>query len=146
PRDVVLSAFRRQFTINATTVELMTPPGAAELYDAVMDLMEIYQEKLDLDWRVQGYEALVGDFDGETRALCDFAGLDWRPGLADFARRAGAVATPSGAQLARGLNSEGVGHWRRYRDQLAPVAPRLTPWVERFGYGTAGDLRTEPKP
>ncbi|MGI9170623.1 MAG: sulfotransferase, partial [Caulobacteraceae bacterium] len=76
PRDVVLSAFRRQFTINATTVELMTPSGAAELYDAVMNLMEIYQEKLDLDWRVQGYEALVGDFDGETRALCGFAGLD----------------------------------------------------------------------
>ena len=134
PRDVVLSAFRRQFVINPTTVELLSLAGAARLYDAVMSLMDIYGDKLDLDRRVQSYETLVGDFDGQTRAICDFVGLDWRPGLAAFADRAGAVATPSAAQLARGLNAEGVGHWRRYRDELAPVMPVLAPWVKRFGY------------
>ena len=44
------------------------------------------------------------------------------------------IATPSGAQLASGLSAEGVGQWRRYRQQLAPALPRLAPWVERFGY------------
>ena len=44
------------------------------------------------------------------------------------------IATPSGAQLAGGLSAEGVGQWRRYRQQLAPALPKLAPWVERFGY------------
>ena len=134
PRDVVLSSFRRQFVINATTVELLTLAGAARLYDAVMGLMEIYGDKLDVDRRVQSYETLVDDFDGQTRAICDFVGLDWAPGMEDFAGRAGAVATPSSVQIARGLNAEGVGHWRRYANEMTPVMPILTPWVERFGY------------
>jgi tetratricopeptide (TPR) repeat protein len=134
PRDVVLSTFRRRFAINVATVELLSLDGAARLYDAVMRLMEIYRSQLDLDLRDQGYETLVGDFEGETRAICAFAGLDWSPRMADFAGRASAVATPSSAQLARGLNSDGIGAWRRYKDQLEPVLPLLSPWVDRFGY------------
>jgi hypothetical protein len=44
------------------------------------------------------------------------------------------VVTPSAPQLAKGLNAEGVGHWRKYRAQLAPVLSILELWVERFGY------------
>ena len=44
------------------------------------------------------------------------------------------ISTPSGAQLARGLNPEGAGHWRNYRAQLAPVLPLLAPFAEAFGY------------
>jgi tetratricopeptide (TPR) repeat protein len=133
PRDVVLSCFRRRFAINATTVEFLTLDGAARLYDAVMRLMDVYGRVLDLDLRTQSYETLVHDFDGETKAICEFIGLAWTPAMADFAGRAVDIATPSAAQLARGLSTEGVGHWRRYRDALAPVMPLLTPWVERFG-------------
>lgn len=134
PRDVVFSALRRQFVINPTTIGLMTLGDAADLYDAVMALMEIYRTKLDLDLRVQGYEALVNDFEQEIRAVLEFAGLEWRPGLSAFEARAAAVATPSADQLASGLNTEGVGQWRRYRKEMAPVLARLEPWVERFGY------------
>ena len=44
------------------------------------------------------------------------------------------IATPSSAQVSRGLYGDGVGQWRRYQDQLQPVMQRLAPWVERFGY------------
>ena len=44
--------------------------------------------------------------------------------------------TPSAAQLARGLNRDGVGQWRRYARQLQPLAPILVPWAGRFGYPT----------
>jgi tetratricopeptide (TPR) repeat protein len=134
PRDVVLSCFRRRFAINATTVEFLSLEGAASLYDAVMRLMDVYTRVLDLDLRTQSYETLVHDFDDETRAICDFIGLGWTPAMVNFAGRAGEIATPSAAQLARGLSTEGVGQWRRYRDALAPIMPILTPWVERFGY------------
>jgi hypothetical protein len=33
-----------------------------------------------------------------------------------------------------GLNAGGVGVWRLYRYQLAPVLPTLHKWAARFGY------------
>ena len=36
-------------------------------------------------------------------------------------------------QLARGLNAQGVGKWRDYAAELAPVQPLLEPWVAKFG-------------
>ena len=56
--------------------------------------------------------------------------------MTDFAAKARTrgISTPSAAQVARGLNREGQGTWRDYRDQLATVVPLLEPWVRRFGY------------
>jgi tetratricopeptide (TPR) repeat protein len=136
PRDVVLSCFRRQFAASAVSRELFTLEGAARLYDQVMRLTELYLAKLDLDVRVQGYEDLVADFEGQTRGICRFAGLEWTPDLSRFgeARQALEVATPSAAQVRRGLYQDGAGQWRRYRRQLEPVQPLLEPWIRSFGY------------
>ena len=103
--------------------------------------MEVYRRVLDIDLRDQSYEALVEGFEGETRAICDFIGLEWSPNMADFAGRAGDVATPSSSQIARGLNIEGVGQWRNYREQLSPVLPVLQPWVEEFGYASGREKK-----
>jgi Flp pilus assembly protein TadD len=134
PRDVVLSCLRRQFVIDASTIEFLGLESAARLYDRVMSLMETYRRVLDMDLREQGYETLVDAFDAQMREICDFAGLTFDAAMADFAGRAALVATPSAAQLAKGLNSEGVGVWRRYSQPLAPVMDLLSPWVARFGY------------
>jgi hypothetical protein len=136
PRDVVLSCFRRRFRINPTTYELLTLEGAARFYDAVMSLSEIYRDKLALDIYDVRYESLVDDFEGQTRALCDFMGLPWDDAMRKFSDRSkmGAISTVSAPQIARGLNREGLGQWRRYAEQLAPVLPILQPWVGKFGY------------
>jgi hypothetical protein len=42
-------------------------------------------------------------------------------------------ATPSIAQLARGLDASGVGHWQHYRAALEPVQGTLARWVARLG-------------
>ena len=68
-------------------------------------------------------------------SICAFIGVPWDERMRDFAagvRQRGAF-TPSGPQLARGLNAQGVGKWRDYADELAPVLETLAPWVERFG-------------
>jgi len=82
------------------------------------------------------YESLVEDFEGTARAACEFLGLEWDPGLADFAAKARGrgISTPSASQVARGLNRDGQAVWRRYAEQMAPVLPMLDPWVRRFGY------------
>jgi tetratricopeptide (TPR) repeat protein len=136
PRDVVLSCFRRRFAMNSAMYQLLTIEGAAVYYDAVMQLSELYREVLPLPQHIVRYESLVDDFEGTARATCDFLGLEWDPALFNFADKARmrGIATPSAAQVARGLNREGQGTWRRYREQLAPVLPLLEPWVQRFGY------------
>jgi hypothetical protein len=136
PRDVVLSCFRRRFGMNPSMYQLLTLEGAAAYYDAVMRLSEFYRDLLPLPQHFVRYESLVDDFEGTARAACDFLGLEWNEGMTDFAARARTrgISTPSAAQVARGLNREGQGAWRRYRDQMAPVLPLLEPWVRRFRY------------
>jgi len=138
PRDVVLSCFRRPFQINAGMYQFVTLDGAARYYDAVMSLAEIYREKLPLDMYVIRYENLVEDFEGETRAVCDFLDIDWRESLHNFAENARErqIRTPSAAQVRGGLYSSGAGQWRRYEKHLESIMPILEPWVGRFGYGS----------
>lgn len=136
PRDVVLSCFRRRFAMNAAMYQLLTLEGAARFYDAVMRLSELYGERLPMAQHEVRYESFVEDFEGTARATCDFLGLEWDDRMMDFAAKARTrgISTPSAAQVARGLNREGLGSWRRYREQMAPVLPLLEQWVERFGY------------
>jgi hypothetical protein len=136
PRDVVLSCFRRRFVMTQQMYELTTLESAASYYDGVMRLADMYREKLGLEICDLRHEDMIADLQGETRRLCDFLGLTWSAAMEGFARTAStrSVNTPSGPQLARGLSTQGVGQWRRYRDALAPVLPKLEPWATRFGY------------
>ncbi|HEX4304048.1 MAG TPA: sulfotransferase [Rhizomicrobium sp.] len=139
PRDVVLSCFRRQFRMNASTFEFLDLMSTARLYDATMRAAELFRSRLPLAVLELRHEDLIADFDGRMREVCDFTGVAWSEGLRDFAAAQGrrAVATPSSAQIRRGLNDSGVGAWRDYRAQLEPVLPLLAPWIERFNYPNA---------
>ncbi len=139
PRDVVLSCFRRRFAMSGPMYQLLTLPGAAAFYDVAMQLGERLGERLPLAHRVVRHESLVEDFDATAREVCAFLDLPWTDALRGFADRIQdrGVATPSGAQISRGLSAEGMGAWRRYAAQLAPAMPILAPWVARFGYPAA---------
>ncbi len=136
PRDIVLSCFRHRFKMSAPIYELLSVEGAARYYDAVMHLLLLMNSVLNLNPCLIRHEDLVTDFAGEMKRICAYLDLDWAPGMGDFAQRTKDrdVVTPSTAQLVRGLNTEGVGQWRRYRDQLAVVLPLLDAWVKRFFY------------
>ena len=136
PRDVVLSCFRRRFGMNPAMYQLLTLEGAAAYYDGVMQLSAQYRNLLPLPQHIVRYESVVEDFESTTRSACAFLGLDWHPDMADFAAKARsrAIATPSAAQVARGLNREGQGAWRSYAEQMLPVLPILDGWVREFGY------------
>ena len=136
PRDVVLSCFRRRFLMNRYTYAMLSAEGAARLYAAAMRLAQRAGELAPLQIHRVSHEALVSGFETEVGAICRFLGLPPCETMGAFAERvrSSAVATPSASQLIRGLNSDGVGQWRRYARQLQPLAPILEPWVKRFGY------------
>jgi tetratricopeptide (TPR) repeat protein len=136
PRDVVLSCFRRRFKMNPSMYELLTVPGAAAFYAAVMTFAETVKRSLDLDWREVRYESLVAGFEQEMRGICEFIGLEWLPGMREFADRVQTRehATPSTAQLSRGLITSATGQWRNYEAHVRMAVPVLEPWISRFGY------------
>jgi tetratricopeptide (TPR) repeat protein len=138
PRDVVLSCFRRRFKMNAAMYQMLSVEGAASFYDAVMTFAGVTQPVLALDWRQVRYEEVVANFSGEMRSICDFVGVEWSEQMGAFAQRVQTRehSTPSTAQLSRGLDRSGVGHWRHYTAQLASVQPILEPWVERLAAPT----------
>lgn len=136
PRDVVWSCYRRRFQMSAPMYQFLTLPGAAAFYDAIMGFKAQFDAIAGLDQCAVHHEALLADFEGEVKAICGFIGLEWREAMRDVAARTGgrAIATPSTAQLARGLNTDGMGQWRRYADRMGPALATLNPWVERLGY------------
>ena len=136
PRDVILSCFRRRFGMSAKMYELLSLDRAAAFYDIAMQLCEAARGKYPMPFRVTRYEDLVAGFEKETRALCEFLGVDYSDAMAGFADRARGrlVNTPSAAQVSQSLYTQGIDQWRAYAPQLAPVLPMLAPWIQTFGY------------
>lgn len=136
PRDVVVSAFRHRFLINALALPFTDLKDTATFYSGVMDLAALYRETCALTLYQHRHEDLVADFDAEVGRICDFLGLQWTDAMRDFAETAKRrdVRTPSAEQVRRGLYSEGVGRWRRYGPAVDPILPILAPWVKRYGY------------
>jgi tetratricopeptide (TPR) repeat protein len=136
PRDVILSCFRRRFKMNPSMYELLTLPGAAAFYAAVMGFADTAKHSLHLNWREVRYESLVADLEGEMRGVCEFIGLEWLAAMGEFADRAQARehATPSTAQLSQGLVTSATAQWRNYERQILPALPVLEPWMNRFRY------------
>ena len=135
PRDVVWSCFRTNFAMSSQTLEYTTLERTARHYDALMRLTEMALERLPVSVHIVDYHRLVRNFDAETRAMCDFAGLEWSEAVRGFDRTAAkrGVSTASAAQVGRGLY-DGTQQWKAYADYLAPVIPILAPWIEKFGY------------
>lgn len=136
PRDVVLSCLRQNFRMNALTYAFTDLTETARAYDASMALAETYRRVLPLPVMEVRHEALVGDFEAGLREVCAFIGARFEPTMLEVAATAShrPVRTPSAPQVRAGLNAGGLGRWRRYEAELAPVQAMLLPWVERFGY------------
>ncbi|MGA9422474.1 MAG: sulfotransferase, partial [Rhodanobacteraceae bacterium] len=83
------------------------------------------------------YEALVTDFDAETKNLGAFLGLADVTGMRAFAEHAlarGFITTPSYAQVVQPLTPDAIGRWQRYRKSFEPVLPLLAPIMQHWGY------------
>jgi Tfp pilus assembly protein PilF len=135
PRDVIWSCFHTNFALTNAAMDFTSLERAAWHYDAMMRVIESALERLPLNVHVIHYEMLVNDFDAQTRAICEFAGLEWTEALRNFDRtaRKRGVSTASAGQVRKGLY-DGSKQWERYAEYLKPVRPILQPWIDKFGY------------
>ncbi len=136
PRDVVLSCFRRSFTMNGTIFQYTQIDSLAHFYASTMELGHLYFEKVAQPVHRHSHEFLISNFDKEVEAICKFLGLTPTADMRNFVETAKKrdIRTPSAKQVRAGLNASGVGYWRNYERHLRGPIETLAPWVERFGY------------
>ena len=136
PRDVVLSCFMHPFGLNEAMRHFLTLEGSAGFYAEAMDMGLRSLDHLGSRARLLRYEALVDDLESAARGLCAFLALPWDAAMLQFhdTARKRRINTPSYHQVVQPVYRSALERWRRYQRQLAPVLPRLAPYVERFGY------------
>ncbi len=71
-------------------------------------------------------EALIKDPEGQIRRLLDQCGLPFEEACLSPHEGEGAVSSASSSQVRKPINASGVGAWRRYEAQLAPLHQRLS--------------------
>lgn len=136
PRDVVLSCFMQSFALNEAMRHFLTLEETADFYAAVMEVGRRSLAALPQRVHRVRYEDVVGDVESEARRLLEFLGLPWEPAVLDFQMTAKRrrINTPSYHQVARPIYGDAKERWRRYEIQLAPVLPKLKPFIEAFSY------------
>ncbi|MDE2462636.1 MAG: sulfotransferase [Alphaproteobacteria bacterium] len=113
------------------TLFRMAYPFSYDLYDlgryylAWHGLMEHWRRVLPGRFIEVDYETLVGDHEGVSRRLIGCCGLEWEDACLAFDRNPSSSLTASAAQARQPIYSSSVGLWKRYADQLAPLAEIL---------------------
>jgi len=137
PCDVLVSCFMQHFRAPHFVLLCSDLQSLAEGYRRSFDFW--YQQAALLAPNVLEirYESFVADFEPGVREMAEFLKLPWHDGMlapAEHARAKGYISTPSYSQVVQPVNQKAVGRWRPYERHLAPIIPRLSPYLQRWGY------------
>jgi len=126
PLDSVWSNYKHLFATHFSYYNYSYDLHDTATYYSLFDrLMAFWRQTLPGRVLEVQYEDLVDDLEGETRRLLGHCGLDWSDACLRFYENAGAVATPSAAQVRQPIYRSSMGRWRAYARQLEPVRLQL---------------------
>ncbi len=136
PRDVCLSCYVQEFVPNSSMVHFHTLEDTARMYEGMMGLWLHQRELLTLDLVEIHYEDTVADLEAQARRLMSFLEMAWSDDLLRFHERDSNryVSTPSYEAVSEPVHRKAQGKWKRHAERLAPILPRLEPFVEALGY------------
>ncbi len=124
-RDVGASIFRHRF--------LGHHPYAHDLGDlgwymaGCARLLEHWRMSLPSSMLLLDHADWLGDFDATLRRVLGFLELPHDAACERFFEQDRRVGTASRAQVRQPINASGVGRWRDYANQLAPMLRELSP-------------------
>ena len=131
PMDVGLSNFTTLFHQGHGYAQRLD--WTAHMIRAVDRSMSDYVGKLGGAIIRQSYRALVTDPEPHLRAILRHSALDWDDACLTPQASARPVQTASIGQLTPGFTARGLGKWRRYEAQLAPLARALgSDWLDQW--------------
>lgn len=91
-------------------------------YGLYLRLMEHWRAVLPTPMLEVDYESLVSDQKSESRKFVEFLGLEWDDACLEFHKAERAVVTASFTQVRQPIYRSSVGQWRRFENQMKPLA------------------------
>ncbi len=136
PRDVCLSCFMQNFTLNWAMEHFLDIGSTANIYSQIMGLFLEARGRKIIEFIQYPYEDLASDTKATVERVLGFIGKDWSDEISRHTQRAKnrLIKTPSYQDVVKPVNTRAIGRWRNYREHLAPILPVLRPFVEEFGY------------
>jgi hypothetical protein len=137
PRDVVVSAYLRNFNLTEFSACFLTWGGTCLMYAFEMGVWLRMRDMMEGNWLEVKYEDTVADLPAQARRALAFLGLQWDGSVLNY-RETGkgkVVNSPTHEAVREPVYSHAVGRWRHYERHLAPYLDRLEPFVKALGYG-----------
>lgn len=136
PRDSVMSCYQQRFGMNPAMFQMLDLDTAVSYYDQVMKVIAGVRDTGAFPMHFVRYEQVVQNYADEVKALTDFLGLEWEPGLLDYQGTAKAryISTPSAFQVTQPLYTSSIGKWRHYLEWIGTSLEPLEKWVDEWGY------------
>lgn len=130
PMDACFSAFKQHFAEGQTFSYDLEDLG--RYYRGYLAVMDHWHAVLPGRVLTLNYEALVRDTEGEVRRLLTHCGLEFEPACLRFHETQRSVRTASSEQVRQPIYDSGIGHWRHFEKELAPLARSLGDCLNRF--------------
>lgn len=104
----------------------------AEHYKLYSEVMDHWRETLPEGRFLEiNYEDTVNDLETQARKLIDFIGLEWDEACLTPHKSKRAILTASKGQVRKPVYKTSVEAWKRYEEQLAPLAEALAPFMQK---------------
>jgi tetratricopeptide (TPR) repeat protein len=121
PMDALFGSYKLHFVARWSYRQ----DDLADYYSHYRALMAHWKACLGDELIEVSLEAIIADPETEIRRLLDACGLPFDAACLSPHMSGGAVSSASSSQVRRPINADGVGAWRRYERQLAPLQRRL---------------------
>ena len=136
PRDVVVSAYLRNFNLTEFSACFLTPGSSCTIYAFEIGVWLRVRELMDGNWIEVRYEDTVADLPAQARRAVGFLGLPWDESVLNYREitRGKVVNSPTHEAVREPVYTHAVGRWRHYEKHLGPYLDRLDPFVRALGY------------
>lgn len=141
PNAKIIDMRRHPLGASVSVYKQLFPQGQGFAYD-LLEIARYYRDYSNLmahfDEAMPGaihrvhYEHLVHDLETEARRMSAYLGLAFDPACLRFHENDRIVRTPSSEQVRRPIFSEGVDHWRAFRQWLGPAEAQLGEFTRTY--------------
>lgn len=125
PMDTGLSIYRQLFTQLTPWAYDLGEIG--RIYNSYKHLTDHWHDLFPNDIYAANYESIVSNQEEETRKLLEFCELDWHDDCLEFYKAKRQVKTASVYQVRQPIYKDSVKGWRRFEEQLQPLADIVDP-------------------
>ena len=136
PRDVCLSCFMQNFTVNQAMRQYLDIYDTAKFYDVVMSTYLKTKDVLSIDVLETRYEDIVDDLEKSAKRLLQYVGVEWDEKVLEFHKSAKKrmVYTPSYQGVIQPVYKGSISKWKNYEKHLYPALTYIDACLKQFKY------------